>query len=157
VKEWLSSNSFEVKGLFFNPNIRPQQEYEKRLLTMEHYATIIGLKVIYDSGEVKPEPGDCDNCYRLRLKKTAQLAKELGFDSFTTTLLISPYQKHDLLKKIGVEIGMQFGVEFFYRDFRVGYRESRQMAREKKLYSQKYCGCGVDLESRRDKLHAKAD
>jgi predicted adenine nucleotide alpha hydrolase (AANH) superfamily ATPase len=159
VNKWLSSNGFEVKGLFYNPNIHPQDEYEKRLLTMEYYATIVGLKVIYPTptDNVKTEPDNCENCYGIRLRRTAQFAKELDFDCFTTTLLISPYQKHDILKQIGVEIGIEFGVEFFYRDFRVGYRESRQIARGMKLYMQKYCGCGVELEAGKENIHAKAD
>jgi len=145
VNEWLSENDFETKGFFYNPNIRPREEYERRLLTMEHYATVAGLKVIYEGNDIQTEPGDCENCYRTRLRKTARVAKDLGFEAFTTTLLISPYQKHDLLRSVGEEVSSEFGVEFFYQDFRVGYKESRQMAREMKLYMQKYCGCGVEI------------
>lgn len=112
---------------------------------MEYYATAVGLKVIYEPNDVKTEGGNCENCYRTRLKKTARFAKELGFDCFSTTLLISPYQKHDLLRQVGEEAGSEFGVEFFYHDFRTGYRESRQMARELRLYMQKYCGCGIEF------------
>jgi predicted adenine nucleotide alpha hydrolase (AANH) superfamily ATPase len=143
VNEWLKKNEFEVKGYFYNPNIRPQMEYERRLLVMEFYATAAGLKVIYGRSQALTDPGDCSNCYKLRLEKTAQLAKDLGFDCFSTTLLISPYQKHQLLKETGEAIGEKYGVKFYYQDFRTGYRQSRQMAREMKLYMQKYCGCGL--------------
>ncbi len=152
VNKWLVENNFEVKALFYNPNIRPQQEYERRLLTMEYYATAVGLKVIYphtrllgvgvyEKNDVETEPEKCENCYRVRLGRTAKFAKDLGYDCFSTTLLISPYQKQDLLKQVGERVGLEFGIEFFYRDFRAGYRESRQMAKEMKLYRQKYCGC----------------
>lgn len=141
VNQWLVENSFEVKALFYNPNIRPRQEYERRLLTMEYYATTVGLKVIYEKNDVETEPEKCENCYRVRLSRTAKFAKDLGYDYFSTTLLISPFQKHDLLKQVGERVSLEFGVEFFYRDSRPGYRESRQRAKEMKLYQQKYCGC----------------
>lgn len=144
VNKWLNENDFEVKGFFYNPNICPKEEYERRLLTMEHYAMVVGLKVIYEGNDVRMLPGECGDCYRVRLKKTAQFAKENNFDCFSTTLLISPYQKHDLLRQEGEEIGREVGVKFYYQDFRVGYGESRQIAREMKLYRQKYCGCGVE-------------
>jgi predicted adenine nucleotide alpha hydrolase (AANH) superfamily ATPase len=148
-------DKFEVKGLFYNPNIQPQAEYERRLLTMEHYATGVGLKVIYDTPSVPSghlplnkgekerglEPEDCENCYRVRLLKTAQYAARLGFDCFSTTLLISPYQKHDLLKQAGEKIALEIGVEFYYNDFRSGFTESRRMSKAMHLYMQKYCGC----------------
>ena len=127
--------------MFYNPNIRPLAEYERRLLTMEHFATVVGLKVIYEPNDVMIDVEACAQCYKVRLAKTAAKANEGGYDCFSTTLLISPYQKHDLLKKIGLEIGHQFGVEFFYQDFRVGFRESQKIAKEMKLYRQKYCGC----------------
>lgn len=135
----------EVTGFFYNPNIRPVAEYERRLLTMEHFATAVGFKVIYEPVRQNTEPGRCANCYSERLRRTALKAKELGFDAFTTTLLISPYQQHDLLADLGHRIGLETGVQFFYRDFRSGFRESQRLAREMKLYRQKYCGCGIDL------------
>ncbi len=157
VNKWLSENNFEVQGFFYNPNIQPQEEYERRHLAMEFYALKVGLKVIYEPNDLQTKTGDCENCYRIRLKKTAQFAKEEGFDCFSTTLLISPYQKHDLLKQIGEQVGREIGIEFFYHDFREGYRESRKMARELKLYMQKYCGCGVDLKPKKEGAYAKTN
>jgi predicted adenine nucleotide alpha hydrolase (AANH) superfamily ATPase len=158
VNKWLGENGFEVKGLFYNPNIRPQEEYERRLLTMEYYATAVGLKVIYESflEDERPPVGKCEICYKVRMRKAAEWTKKLGFEAFTTTLFISPYQKHDLLKEIGEEISSEFGVEFFYHDFSVGYRESIKTSKEIGLYRQKYCGCGVELAARKEKAHAKA-
>jgi len=145
VYKWLKENDLEVKGLFYNPNIAPPAEYEKRLSAMELYASNAGMDVIYKRDDSQITPGDCENCYRIRLRKTAELAKDGCYAYFSTTLLISPYQKHDLLKEIGEEVSSEIGIDFYYQDFRVGYQESRQMAKEMNLYRQKYCGCGVEL------------
>jgi predicted adenine nucleotide alpha hydrolase (AANH) superfamily ATPase len=104
VNKWLGENDFEVQGFFYNPNIFPQEEYERRYLAMEFYALKTGLKVHYEPNHIRTKADDCENCYRVRLKRTAQFAKEEGFDCFSTTLLISPYQKHDLLKQVGEEV-----------------------------------------------------
>ncbi len=89
---------------------------------------------------------DLDNrcvkyCYVKRLAETVRYAKEHGYDAFTTTLVVSPYQKHDELKAICEQLSAMSGVEFIYRDFREGYREGQAKARELGLYMQKYCGC----------------
>ena len=112
---------------------------------MEHYATVVGLKVIYEPNDIQTEMGDCKNCYYVRLKKAAQFAKENDFDCFSTTLLISPYQDHELLRRVGEQVSSEFGVKFLYHDFREGFRESQQLAKEMGLYRQKYCGCGIEL------------
>ncbi|MFC1571771.1 epoxyqueuosine reductase QueH, partial [Candidatus Margulisiibacteriota bacterium] len=80
VNKWLTENDFAVKGLFYNPNIRPRVEYEKRLLTMEHYATVAGLEVILEPNDIEILPDECVTCYIVRLTKTALKAKELGYD-----------------------------------------------------------------------------
>lgn len=77
----------------------------------------------------------------MRLERTALVAKKSGFDAFTTSLLVSPYQKHELIKELGEAISKKYEIEFYYRDFREGFREGRQKAREMGLYMQKYCGC----------------
>jgi hypothetical protein len=84
----------------------------------------------------------------MRLYPTAQLAKELGADAFTTTLLISPYQNHDLLVRVAEEAAQAAGVQFAYYDFRPGYRESVRLSREMGLYRQPYCGCIFSEEER---------
>lgn len=155
VNQWLAENDFAVTGYFCNPNIRPQLEYEKRLLTMEYYATSVGLKVIFERNDFQIELGDCENCYRVRLTKTAQMAKERGLDCFSTTLLVSPYQNQELIKNLGSRIGEKEGINFFYRDFRPGFRQGQQMAKEMKLYRQKYCGCGADLIAIQEQEYAQ--
>ena len=87
-------------------------------------------------------------CYRVRLEQTARYAKEHGYDTFSTTLLISPYQNHNALKKIGEEMAEKYGLNFLYRDFRPGFREGQAEARELGLYMQKYCGCVFSEEMR---------
>ena len=87
-------------------------------------------------------------CYRVRLEQTARYAKEHGYDTFSTTLLISPYQNHNALKKIGEEMAEKYGLNFLYRDFRPGFREGQAEARELGLYMQKYCGCVFSEEIR---------
>lgn len=99
----------------------------------------------------------CTNyCYRVRLEQTAKYAKENGYDAFSTTLLVSIYQNHDEIKKIGEELANIYGIKFLYRDFRVGFRQGQAKARELGLYMQKYCGCIFSEESRYN-CHIKKD
>ncbi len=156
VDRWLRDADFSVTGFFYNPNIQPAAEYEQRLLTMEQYAAAAGLAVIYEGQSKELVPGDCERCYRARLLKTAEQAAALDLDCFTTTLLISPYQDHELIREIGEEAGAEFGIPFFYRDFRMGYNQSCRLSRELGLYRQKYCGCGFDAVSRKEKHNAQA-
>jgi hypothetical protein len=146
----LRGQEFEVTALWYNPNIHPYLEHQRRLESMQDLAQRMNLPLIITEGYevidyfravVGHEGGRCPICYQMRLERTASLALEKGFAAFTTTLLISPYQKHELLREMGKEIGAKYGVEFHYQDFRKGFRESQRMARELELYRQKYCGC----------------
>ena len=100
--------------------------------------------------------GRCAYCYRVRMEETARYAAEYGFDSFTTSLLISPYQNHELLKAVGETMARKYGVEFLYRDFRPGFRAGQAKAREMGLYLQKYCGCIFSEEDRYEKKIGRA-
>jgi hypothetical protein len=146
----LRERGFEVAAFWYNPNIHPFTEHKRRLEAMQAFAQKANLPLIIGEGYdmiqyfravVGHEKDRCVDCYRLRLSKTAIVAQEKGFDAFTTTLLISPYQKHDLLKEISQELGKERGVDFYYEDFRVGFWESQHMAKELELYRQPYCGC----------------
>ncbi len=86
-------------------------------------------------------PGRCAICWELRLRQTAKIAKEKGIPYFSTTLLVSPYQDQERLKTIGTDIGLQEAVDFYYEDFRPGFREAHNKARAQGIYCQKYCGC----------------
>jgi predicted adenine nucleotide alpha hydrolase (AANH) superfamily ATPase len=143
-------------GVFFNPNIHPVEEFQRRRENVEKLAGIKGLKVSYfddfrqDDWESFGGTGDarCTMCYAVRLEKAAELAAEGGYDAFTTSLLVSPYQKHDLIKQLGEKFAEKAGVKFFYRDFRPGFRQGQQEAKELGLYRQKYCGCIISYNSR---------
>ena len=94
-------------------------------------------------------------CYQKRLGETVRYAAENGYDAFTTTLLVSPYQKHDELKKVCEDLAQKSGIKFIYRDFREGFREGQKKARELGLYMQKYCGCIFSEEDRYAKQIAR--
>lgn len=138
----------DVTALFYNPNIHPYTEYKNRMQSLEKYAEIKGAKIIYKNYDMEnylrgavAADERCEFCYTYRLAEAAKTAAQLGFDAFTTTLLISPYQKHELLVKVGEKTANDYGIEFYYEDFREGYKESREIARALELYMQKYCGC----------------
>lgn len=145
----LEEEGHDVTGLFYNPNIHPYQEYKNRKVALEKYVELRSAKVIYkDDYDIEnylrgalDAKDRCRFCYMLRLSETAKTAVNLGFDAFTTTLLISPYQKHEILVEVGKKIADEKGIEFYYEDFRKGYGESRDIARSLELYLQKYCGC----------------
>lgn len=153
----LREEGYSVTGFWFNPNIHPYTEYQARKSTLERYAKEIGMKLIiggrYDLRSFITHVADnidgrCAYCYRVRMEETAKYAAEHGFDSFTTSLLISPYQKHEAIASIAAEMGKQYGVEFLYRDFRPLFREGQEFAREHGFYMQKYCGCIFSEEER---------
>ena len=148
--KWLRTHDSEITAFWYNPNIHPFTEHQKRLESMQVLAQQMGFPLIIDEGYDMPhyfssiaghEDNRCAECYRIRLNETAQFAHENGFDSFTTTLLISPYQNQDLIKEIGERAAHLNNTKFLFQDFREGFRESQQMAREFDLYRQKYCGC----------------
>jgi predicted adenine nucleotide alpha hydrolase (AANH) superfamily ATPase len=160
---------------WYNPNIHPFTEYRSRRETLAAYgrAADLSLEMIDEYGlrpflaAVRREtdglpdrdgtPGDaleaggperCARCYRMRLEKTAARAAEGGYDAFSTTLLISPYQRHELVVETAEEEGKRYGVPFLYRDFRPRFRKGQARARELGFYLQKYCGCIFSEEER---------
>lgn len=150
--QWLRSQGAEVTGYFYNPNIHPLAEYKKRKQALSEYTDTMNCQVEYVKGydlesffqtinTQSAEPGRCLGCYQLRLKNTAEEAKKNGFEAYTTTLLVSPYQRHEELRQIGKEIGQQTGVRFLYHDFREGWSQAFEESKTLKLYRQKYCGC----------------
>ncbi len=147
---YLREQGYEVMGYFFNPNIHPYSEYVKRREALEEYARQTDLKVIYDEN-YNPveyfqnisyrENQRCFFCYRLRLEQAAHVAKKGKFDYFSTTLLVSKYQKHHLIKEVGEAVGEKYGVPFLYQDFREGFKQSVECSKAMGLYRQQYCGC----------------
>jgi predicted adenine nucleotide alpha hydrolase (AANH) superfamily ATPase len=153
----LRAENIELDLFWFNPNIHPYAEFVSRRGGLSQFAANenINLKMIDEYGlrvfldAVYPNIEDrCGVCYYMRLEKTAAGAAQNGYNAFTTTLLISPYQKHDEIRRIGEEAGIKYGVDFLYRDFRPVFRESQTAARTGGFYMQKYCGCIFSEEKR---------
>lgn len=155
--ETLRAENIDVTGFWYNPNIHPYTEYKARRDTLIMHAKNVDMPLVcidtYGLREfvrlVYPELDDrCEKCYDVRLEKAAAYAAENGFDSFTTSLLISPYQKHDLIAEVAQRKAEKYGVEFLYRDFRPYFREGQKKAREAEYYMQRYCGCIFSEEER---------
>lgn len=156
---------FNVTLLYYNPNIYPESEYYKRYaeqkkiiekMPFAHPVKI--MECSYDENEFlsaargyenEREGGSrCEKCFILRMKKTAQLAAENGFDFFTTTLSVSPHKNAPLLNKIGEELSREYSVKFLYADFKKkeGYKRSIELSKKYELYRQDYCGCRFSKE-----------
>ncbi len=153
----LRNEGIEPVGYWYNPNIHPFTEYRSRRDTLIQYASDIGLELRVNDfyglrdfvRAIYPDlENRCGACYELRMRETARYAKENGFKRFTSTLFVSPYQNHELLKEYAERAAQEFGVEFLYRDFRPRFREGQAKARELGLYMQKYCGCVFSEEER---------
>jgi len=161
--EKLRADGGKVAGFFYNPNIHPYSEYIKRKAEVEKYSKASGLNVIYGDYDLEKyfqyivhneaAPDRCPVCWWIRLEKTAKFAKENGFDAFTTTLLVSPYQDQDIIKNIGEEVGKSAGIKFHFEDFRPGFKDAHEKARGQGMYCQNYCGC---LFSEKERLEEKA-
>jgi len=153
----LRKEDIEPTCYWFNPNIHPYSEYTLRRDTLIKYTNMINVKLIIEENYglkefCKNVVNDIDNrcvnyCYKTRLEQTVKYAKENGFDAFTTTLFVSPYQKHDKIKEICENLSQKYEIEFLYRDFRVGYFDGQEKAKELGLYRQKYCGCIFSLDA----------
>ncbi len=146
----LQSEGFAVTGFFYNPNIHPFSEFEKRFQAVTDFYRAAGRELLVDaaydvSAFIKAVLGHgvrrCEACWRMRLRAAAERAKEIGADALTTTLLFSIYQAHDTVAEIGREESRDAGVEFYYEDFRPGFKKAHEEARVKGIYCQKYCGC----------------
>ena len=147
----------ELVGYWYNPNIHPFTEYRARRNCLRDYAATISLPLVErDDYGLRPFvravaediEGRCVKCYELRLFAAAEYAAKNGFDSFTSSLFISPYQNHELLKEVGERAADEFHVRFQYRDFRPLFRQGQERARELGFYMQKYCGCVFSEQER---------
>ena len=148
--ERIKERGDEVVGYFFNPNIHPYQEFQKRLESLRQYSENVGLEVVYRDEylleeflrNVSQRPEErCQYCYLIRLEATAREAKKRGFDQFSTTLLQSTYQNHPLIKETGERVAKEVGIPFYYEDFRQGWKKGVEVSKEMGLYRQQYCGC----------------
>ncbi|RTZ91688.1 MAG: hypothetical protein DSY91_04710 [Deltaproteobacteria bacterium] len=157
----LRDEGHEVYGFFFNPNIHPFQEYEKRLQAVHLLEERYSLHVIYrDEYRLDEflrnvafrESLRCHTCYHTRLLATAQVAKRGKFDAFTSSLLYSKQQQHGLAREIGEGLSHEKGVPFYYEDFRKGWKKGIELSLDEGFYRQQYCGC---IYSERDRFLGK--
>ena len=153
----LRQDGQELTGYWYNPNIHPFTEYRARRNCLRDYAGTIALPLVErDDYGLRPFvravaediEGRCVKCYELRLFAAAEYAAANGFDSFTSSLFISPYQNHELLKEVGERAADEFHIRFQYRDFRPLFRQGQERARELGFYMQKYCGCVFSEQER---------
>ena len=159
VIEYLSPY-FNITILYYNPNISPIEEYEKRkqeqIKLIKKLPTKNKVNILdcdYDNDlyektikglEKEPERGSrCTKCFLLRLEKTAITAKKNNFDYFGTTLTVSPYKNSKLLNEIGLSLQEKYNIKYLYSDFKKnnGYKRSIELSKEYNLYRQNYCGC----------------
>jgi epoxyqueuosine reductase len=158
----LRSEGHEVTAVFFNPNIHPYTEYLRRLDAFTVYTRDNNVPVLADippdgmeewlRAVVFREAQKCPICFDFRLDAIARLAKTKGFDAFSTTLLYSRFQKHDLLRSTGDAISEKYAIPFVYRDWRAGWNEGVKRYRTLGLYRQKYCGCLYSEKERAVKI-----
>ncbi|MBU1077137.1 MAG: epoxyqueuosine reductase QueH [Spirochaetes bacterium] len=149
------NNDFNITVFWYNPNIHPFSEYERRINSLYRYQAIKSAEVIYEDqynidtwlnhtrpgGKKLDKKDRCRACYWMRLKKTAEYAKKKNYSSFTSTLLYSKYQYHEDIKEISLKVGKEFSIKFHYQDFRSGWKEGINLSKKYGLYRQRYCGC----------------
>ena len=159
---------FDITIFFSNDNISPIEEYNKRLDEIIKFAKEYdNIKVVengynpedfYKAINGKEALGErsirCYECYKLRMEKTIILAKELGFDYYTTTLSLSPYKNSNWINEIGYELENKYGVKYLYSNFKKeeGYKDSIKLSEEYGLYRQDYCGCEFSKRERDDAI-----
>lgn len=156
---------FDITVIYYNPNIEPKEEYEKRKseqLRLLNELEIKFMDIDYLNNEYhkkikgyenEPENGlRCPLCFELRLDKTASKAKENNFDYFGTTLTVSPHKNSKIINEIGLKLEEKYGVKFLLSDFKKedGYKRSIELSKKYDLYRQDYCGClyskGVNVD-----------
>lgn len=169
------ADHFHITVFYYNPNIEPYDEYVKRkeeqIRFLKEFHTVYPIAFLdcdYDAdaflkmskGLESEKEGSirCHKCYRLRLEKTAQVAKEKGFDYFGTSLTVSPYKNAEKINEIGEELAGKYALSFLYSDFKKedGYKKSILMSKEYHLYRQDYCGCRFSKEAREKEKRLKA-
>lgn len=152
----LKDSGYDVIVYFYNPNIHPEEEYQKRLEAQHTLCKHFDCKLVegeYNPDEYysfvkgfenEPERGlRCDKCFELRLQKTAEYAKSIGVDIFTTSIVISPHKNFSKISQIGEKIAKDMGINYLAIDFKKkdGFLKTNRISKELNLYRQNYCGC----------------
>ena len=147
---------FNITLFYFNPNIHPKEEYLKRLDEVKKISSFFNTTLIIGRYEVKnwfnktekfkdePEGRNrCTLCFQIRLEKTAQMAKKKGFDSFNTTLSVSPHKNSKIINEIGQSLANKYNIGYFYSDFKKydGFKKTLEISKKLNIYRQNYCGC----------------
>jgi predicted adenine nucleotide alpha hydrolase (AANH) superfamily ATPase len=157
----LQEEGHAVTGYFFNPNIHPYQEFVRRRDAVSAFASSRGVELVivskydlegYLAAVLGKGPDRCEHCYRFRLSAAAAEARSKGFPAYTTSLLYSKYQKHDVIRGVAEEMARDFGIRFLYEDYRKGWTDGIRESRRLGLYRQQYCGC---LFSERDRYQGR--
>ena len=146
----LADEGFQLSGAWFNPNIHPREEWRRRRGSVEEMSAAMQLPMFWSDGFeqdlwasrwIAGDSSRCGYCYDVRMEEAAATAVREGFHQFTSSLLISPWQRHDAIRLAGEAAAARHGITFLYRDFRPYYREGQNLARARGWYMQKYCGC----------------
>ncbi|MDP2857760.1 MAG: epoxyqueuosine reductase QueH [Bacillota bacterium] len=162
--ERLSEQGHKLTGFFYNPNIHPYREWRLRAGTLESFAGGRHLDVVFDQEydlegflqktlPLSRSRERCRHCYRMRLERSARFAAKMHADAFTSTLLVSPNQQHDVIREEAEALSSLYGVAFLYQDFRPGFRAGMAEAKALGLYTQTYCGCIFSERERYQKRH----
>lgn len=153
----LTGQKHSIMGYWYNPNIHPVTEFYKRLQTLKVFNDDNGIKTIVDEtyGLVDfvrtaafRESKRCRFCYQMRIEKAAQIAAKGNFDAFTTTLMYSKWQDHNLMKELCESVSEKYSIAFHYEDYREGWQEGINTSKELGMYRQQYCGCIYSEEDR---------
>lgn len=159
IKNMINMDIDEFDVIWHNTNIHPKIEYEKRKETFVSYVNSMGkTPIMIDEYNMNKFISDvvnldktkykmrCEYCYVSRLEKVFEYAKENGYTHVTTTLLISPFQKHDVIRKVCESLAKKYDVIFLYKDYRPLFEEGQKKAKELGIYRQKYCGCIYSID-----------
>jgi predicted adenine nucleotide alpha hydrolase (AANH) superfamily ATPase len=166
------TSGWDTQGYFYNPNIHPAQEFDKRLAAMDKLSVATGFPflsgeynpeewmVMVEGLEEEPEKGRrCELCIRERMRRTAQEAKEGGFDAFAAVLTVSPHKDAAMINRLGEKAGLEYGVEYLPTDLKKldGFKRSVQLSREMGIYRQDYCGCEFSKRQKSEIRNQKSE
>ena len=144
------NNDFDITVFWYNHNIHPTTEYNNRRDNVREFVRAENISYIEQDKyglmdfflqTIKDEANRCFNCYKFRLSNTVNVAIHEGYDAFSTTLLYSKYQKHEMIQQICSDLAKKYGVKFYYQDMRTYWQEGITLSKKKGMYRQKYCGC----------------
>jgi len=160
----LKEQGHSIMGYWYNPNIHPVAEFYKRLQTLKNFNDEEDIKTIVDETygltefvrmAAYRETERCRFCYQMRIEKAAQIASKGNFEAFTTTLMYSKWQDHDMMREFCEIAAKKYKVAFHYEDYREGWQEGINLSKERGMYRQQYCGCIYSEEDRYRKQLSK--